>query len=715
MSYKCFMSGGNCEKIERLRKENKNKTYHSARSTGEIFVVMPFKNPFFDNYEFAFKSVFSQEKGYECVHVGEATFQHGEYVICKICQEINKADMVIVDLTEKNANVYYELGLAHSTGKYTVILNSKEASISQSFCNYLLKWEDVWGDIVLYDPNINDLIDKLSKIKKDFSSNKSSNEEKLREAIKVNTDTEDKEYIICILPEKSEISDKSDVITKKNKTTYVEFEDVFQHGIKENLENLGMLNKGQTINNIRDIVYSNKNASIFDILKDINKFIQESVYCIIDVTEGDSEVFYWLGFIHGLGINSEAKNKMLSLLYITQGKVDKLPFDIRMARVISYKTIKEISEKIVSEINKISDDRRKEANPEKYKFWKRFKFNNTKCFIGVNYFYYIYCKETFTEKISIFEMNAYNSLIGNMLFLNSKTSYKDILVMVSLPVADDIKKEELILEKYMDKVNAFKKNDEYAIKYFTDNIAKNYITIGSGATSFVSEMIMSALYCDDLNCYNREHFGYIFKSDIEHNIRSNFRELARKSEDKGLYLKINESMLENEPTLNFLNSNPNGFYKLESKKHEKDNVDSGLLIITNFIEINGKKIGDMIVMLAGSKGYGTMVLSQRISNYESLKNNPKEEIFLACKNNEKATLDDFFHIVNEIRSICEDNEHYCIEAVFEFSKTDNPEDSKVTLITFFIYDKASRTRENLLPLLIKRAARQASSVGVFYK
>jgi len=42
--------------------------------------------------------------------------------VSDIWQLINKAGLIIADITIHNANVYYELGIAHALGKETVLI-----------------------------------------------------------------------------------------------------------------------------------------------------------------------------------------------------------------------------------------------------------------------------------------------------------------------------------------------------------------------------------------------------------------------------------------------------------------------------------------------------------------------------------------------------------------------------------------------------------------
>jgi predicted nucleotide-binding protein len=47
-------------------------------------------------------------------------------VLCKICEEIQKAEIAIFDISDNNVNVAFELGLALGTGTKTIILRNEK-------------------------------------------------------------------------------------------------------------------------------------------------------------------------------------------------------------------------------------------------------------------------------------------------------------------------------------------------------------------------------------------------------------------------------------------------------------------------------------------------------------------------------------------------------------------------------------------------------------
>jgi hypothetical protein len=86
------------------------------------FVMMPFGS-WFDRY---YKEIYVpaiREAGFEPVRADEL-FSAGS-VVEQIWEQIDKAIVLLADLTDKNPNVFYELGLAHAARKPVVFTSAK--------------------------------------------------------------------------------------------------------------------------------------------------------------------------------------------------------------------------------------------------------------------------------------------------------------------------------------------------------------------------------------------------------------------------------------------------------------------------------------------------------------------------------------------------------------------------------------------------------------
>ena len=82
------------------------------------FVIMPFAQNYLEVYEEVYKPV-CKENGIDCWRVDEIS-RPGS-ITKDIIEGIIEADIIIADLTSKNPNVFYELGIAHSVGNKTIM------------------------------------------------------------------------------------------------------------------------------------------------------------------------------------------------------------------------------------------------------------------------------------------------------------------------------------------------------------------------------------------------------------------------------------------------------------------------------------------------------------------------------------------------------------------------------------------------------------------
>jgi hypothetical protein len=89
----------------------------------KVFVIMPFSDDSFESYEMI-KEHFS--KDFEFSHAGDEDNQQN--ILADIIPPIYSADIVLADLTGLNPNVMYELGIAHSFNKKTIMITRDELS-----------------------------------------------------------------------------------------------------------------------------------------------------------------------------------------------------------------------------------------------------------------------------------------------------------------------------------------------------------------------------------------------------------------------------------------------------------------------------------------------------------------------------------------------------------------------------------------------------------
>ena len=91
---------------------------HVREFLDSCFVMMPF-GQWFDRYYQEIYSPAIKEAGFEPLRADEL-FSTGT-VVEQIWEQVEKAPVLLADLTGKNANVFYELGLAHAARKPVVL------------------------------------------------------------------------------------------------------------------------------------------------------------------------------------------------------------------------------------------------------------------------------------------------------------------------------------------------------------------------------------------------------------------------------------------------------------------------------------------------------------------------------------------------------------------------------------------------------------------
>jgi hypothetical protein len=91
-----------------------------------VFVLMPFSPAFDDAYDVAIRPA-CEAAGAYAERVDKQIFSGS--IMERVYNQIAKADIVVADLSERNPNVFYEVGYAHAIGKTTLLLTKNEEDI----------------------------------------------------------------------------------------------------------------------------------------------------------------------------------------------------------------------------------------------------------------------------------------------------------------------------------------------------------------------------------------------------------------------------------------------------------------------------------------------------------------------------------------------------------------------------------------------------------
>jgi hypothetical protein len=118
-----------------------------VKSGDTCFVVMPFTDPLGSYYEKVYKPAI-EKAGLTPIRADNEIFGTGK-IIDQIWNGINSAKVLIAELTDRNPNVFYELGLAHALQKPVVLISSNEKDVPFDLHHIRVIYYDIndpfWG------------------------------------------------------------------------------------------------------------------------------------------------------------------------------------------------------------------------------------------------------------------------------------------------------------------------------------------------------------------------------------------------------------------------------------------------------------------------------------------------------------------------------------------------------------------------------------------
>lgn len=129
------------ERLKRLERTT------SVGAHDTCFVMQPFAAPLGDYYEKIYKPS-TEKAGLRAVRADAEIFATGK-IMDQVWQGINAAKVLVAELTSRNPNVFYELGLAHALKKPVVLVSAKEEDVPFDLQHIRVIYYDVsdpfWG------------------------------------------------------------------------------------------------------------------------------------------------------------------------------------------------------------------------------------------------------------------------------------------------------------------------------------------------------------------------------------------------------------------------------------------------------------------------------------------------------------------------------------------------------------------------------------------
>ena len=112
------------EKGARIRRMGADAAVKSGET---CFVMQPFASPHGDYYEKIFRPAI-EKTGLHAVRADADIFGTGK-IIDQVVRGIRGAKVLVAELSTRNSNVFYELGLAHAMSKPVVLVSSNEPDV----------------------------------------------------------------------------------------------------------------------------------------------------------------------------------------------------------------------------------------------------------------------------------------------------------------------------------------------------------------------------------------------------------------------------------------------------------------------------------------------------------------------------------------------------------------------------------------------------------
>ena len=134
-------AGGESPTLKKLERSVK------VGSTDSCFVMMPFASPLGGYYETLYKPAI-EKAGLQPVRADAEIFGAGK-IMDQVWAGIRRAKVLVAELTSRNPNVFYELGLAHALRKPVVLVSSNEDDVPFDLKHIRVIYYDVkdpfWG------------------------------------------------------------------------------------------------------------------------------------------------------------------------------------------------------------------------------------------------------------------------------------------------------------------------------------------------------------------------------------------------------------------------------------------------------------------------------------------------------------------------------------------------------------------------------------------
>jgi hypothetical protein len=136
------------------------------------FVLMPFREIWSEEIYKSIRSII-ESLGFQCLRADNL---NGPIIIEDIWTKINQAGFIIADVTGKNPNVMYEVGIAHTVGRPTILLTQEIKEIPFDFTHLRhIEYKNSMSGTGEFKKKLREAIDEIQKIHNNHNILKNEN------------------------------------------------------------------------------------------------------------------------------------------------------------------------------------------------------------------------------------------------------------------------------------------------------------------------------------------------------------------------------------------------------------------------------------------------------------------------------------------------------------------------------------------------------------
>lgn len=703
MIRRCFMSGTECHKY----------TKHFSPDPNRAFVIMPFREEFFDIYEFGIKAPL-KDMGIDAVNGRDSYFLSGEYIICNICEEIMRAGLVVADISDGNPNVYYEFGLALALRRKCIVLHRATTTFATRFKNLL----NSPGCTPQQYDSIKEVPACLTAALKTLKSYSLNTE--------MSKPSDPPCHITAIVGEHvgSPVQGMIESVSSTRARRRPYFRDLVDYGIRSGLSSLDQrLPRSLTDLRMGEV------PNIADCEDDIDTLISKLMtcrYCVVDVHDKSLEAYFWMGFLHGLGVNVHVTMRPdLSFLYISSDPdMSKLPFDIQAVRVEHYTSLEHASTLIVNEIVSREIEKLDRDNRERHSFWKEMTFANTKFLIGALDVYLPLNEERYRSKVSLqdfktFDMITYLMMLGHRIPFEYDRHFVRVSDYLPAPKDPDntISESTAPIEAQpKDLIPLVRRGPDTPMTALGEDVPqepgrRDYVVmIGSSCANPATQMLFKHLYA--------KSDSYRFKTTKPYKARGFAWEHVATPADNNVGIFVNEATLGDATEGKMKQYANSGYRRHGSVEIERD---AGLLVVTNAWPSKDPEPPEQTIVLSGFRKLGTYFMAYLLAHYSPLDRTgqvPKRRgrpLLIRNHDGVQVLDSDFLSVLTRALHKMPKDREYCLEAIFEFQVQQDRSSGgegcciwEIRLTEFFSFDRRKGKRHSILGEVVDLATRRAS-------